>query len=150
MKAVIQRCLSARVVVNGEVVGEIGKGLTVFLGVAAGDDESCAKKLAQKIVALRIFDDAEGRFNFSVSDVQGGVLVVPNFTLCGDARKGTRPNFSQAAPPIEANRLYERFVRLLVEQGVEVAVGCFGASMLVAIENDGPVTMILEVEPHAR
>jgi D-tyrosyl-tRNA(Tyr) deacylase len=149
MKAVIQRCKNARVEVEGKVVGQIDCGLTVFLGVAEGDEESCAAKLAQKIAALRIFDDEDGRFNFSVRDVRGGVLVVSNFTLCGETRKGTRPSFSKAAPPAEANRLYQGFVRLLGEQGIEVATGQFAASMRVTVENDGPVTLILEAEPNA-
>jgi D-tyrosyl-tRNA(Tyr) deacylase len=147
MKAVIQRCKEARVEVEGKVVGQIAGGLTIFLGVAAGDNEECAQKLAAKIAALRVFDDEDGKFNFSVRDVHGEVLVVSNFTLCGEARKGTRPSFSNAAPPEAANRLYERFVRLLGEQGIVVATGQFAASMRVVVENDGPVTMILEAAP---
>ena len=147
MRAVIQRCHHARVEVEGETVGEIGNGLVVFLGVAAGDDESCAQKLAAKIIGLRVFDDEDGKFNFSVKDVKGGVLVVSNFTLCGDARKGTRPSFSDAAKPKIANALYERFVTLIRDQGIEVATGKFGAAMKVTVENDGPVTMILEAAP---
>lgn len=147
MKAVLQRCKAARVEVDGKVVGQISQGLTIFLGVASGDDESCAAKLASKVLGLRIFDDADGKFNFSVKDVGGEVLVVSNFTLCGDARKGTRPSFSSAAPPDLANALYERFVTLIRESGVKVATGIFAATMQVHVENDGPVTMILEVNP---
>jgi D-tyrosyl-tRNA(Tyr) deacylase len=147
MKAVLQRCHAARVEVDGEVVGQIEKGLTIFLGVERGDDESCAQKLVGKIIGLRIFDDENGRFNFSVRDVKGAVLVVSNLTLCGDARKGMRPSFSTAAPPAIADALYERFVTLIREQGIEVATGTFSASMRVLVENDGPVTMILETTP---
>lgn len=147
MKAVVQRCKKAWVDVENKTVGQIENGLTVFLGVAQGDDESCVQKLASKIAALRIFDDADGKFNYSVKDVGGGVLVISNFTIYGDARKGTRPNFSRAAPPDEANRLYERFVTLLTEQGITVATGQFAAAMQVSVENDGPVTVILEAEP---
>lgn len=147
MKAVIQRCLGARVEVEGQVVGQIENGLAIFLGVAEGDDESCAAKLAAKIAGLRIFSDADGRFNLSIKDTDGAALVVSNFTLCGDARKGTRPSFSSAAAPDEANRLYERFVTLLREQQLEVQTGQFAATMRVFVENDGPVTMILEALP---
>jgi D-tyrosyl-tRNA(Tyr) deacylase len=146
MRAVIQRCRNARVEVDGKIVGQIEKGLTVFLGVAAGDDESCAQKLANKIIGLRVFDDEDGKFNYSVRDAGGGVLIVSNFTVCGDARKGTRPSFSGAARPEDANRLYESFVKLVADQGIEVATGKFAASMQVYVENDGPVTIILEAE----
>lgn len=144
MKAVVQRCLSARVEVENQVVGSIGQGLTVFVGVAQGDGLEAAVKLAAKIAALRIFCDAEGRFNLSLKDVCGSALVISNFTLCGDARKGNRPSFTAAAPPAEANQLYESFAKLLSEQGVPVARGVFGADMRVYVENDGPVTLILE------
>ena len=144
MKAVIQRCHSARVEVEGKVVGEIGQGLVIFLGVFATDDESCAARLAHKVAGLRIFDNAEGKFDLSVRDVGGAALVISNFTICGDARKGTRPNFSAAAPPAEANQLYERFVSLLAEQQVPVQTGVFGVAMRVLVENDGPVTVLLE------
>jgi D-tyrosyl-tRNA(Tyr) deacylase len=144
MKAVIQRCLAASVEVEGNVVGQIGRGLVIFLGVAADDDEAKAARLAQKIAGLRIFDNEEGKFDRSLLDVQGGALVISNFTLCGDARKGTRPNFSTAARPEKANPLYERFVTLLQEQGVAVQTGTFAAAMNVRVENDGPVTLVLE------
>src|SRR5689334_17835118 len=108
MRAVIQRCGSASVEVEGQIVGHIEGGLTVFLGVCVGDNEACAEKLARKIAALRIFNDDAGRFNHSILDVGGAALVISNFTLCGDVRKGTRPSFTAAAPPEEANRLYER------------------------------------------
>jgi len=149
MKAVIQRCHAAQVEVDGEVVGQIGPGLAIFLGVANGDDEACSARLAQKVAALRIFDDAAGRFDLSVRDIGGGALVISNFTVCGDARKGTRPNFSGAAPAEEANRLYQRFVTLLGDQGIPVQTGIFAASMRVNVDNDGPVTVVLEVQPKA-
>lgn len=146
MKAVIQRCNQARVEVDGEVVGQIGQGLAIFLGVAEGDDEACAARLAQKIAGLRIFDNAEGRFDLSVRDVHGKALVISNFTLCGDARKGTRPNFSGAAAPETARALFDRFVTLLGETGVPTQTGRFAAHMTVHVESDGPVTMVLDME----
>ena len=147
MKAIIQRCHGAQVEVEGKVVGQIEYGLVVFLGVTVDDDESIAGRLAQKVAALRIFDDEAGKFAFSVRDRGGAVLVIPNFTVCGDARKGTRPNFSAAAPPARADHLYSRFVKLLEEQGIPVQTGVFGASMRVQVGNDGPVTIVLEVAP---
>jgi D-tyrosyl-tRNA(Tyr) deacylase len=147
MKAVIQRCRRAQVEVEGKVVGTIERGLAVFLGVAEGDDEACAARLAQKIAALRIFDDEQGRFAFSLRDIRGAALVIPNFTVCGDARKGTRPNFGAAAAPDPARQLYERFVTLLSTQDVPVQTGVFAASMSVTVENDGPVTLVINVEP---
>lgn len=144
MKAVLQRCHSAKVEVEGKVVGAIGPGLAVFLGIAKGDDLAAAEKLARKIAALRIFNDEGGKFNHSLLDIGGGALVISNFTLCGEAKKGTRPNFTQAAPPGEANQLYEAFVTLLRGQNVPVETGVFAAMMNVSVENDGPVTIILE------
>jgi len=146
MKAIIQRCLQAQVEVNGAVTGMIDKGFVIFLGVAQGDDESCAARLAKKVASLRIFDDAEGKFNYSLRDVGGQALVISNFTLCGDARKGTRPSFSKAASGEEANRLYQSFATLLEAEKIKVETGIFGATMQVSVINDGPVTMILEVE----
>jgi D-tyrosyl-tRNA(Tyr) deacylase len=145
MKAVILRCTGAHVSVDGRIVGRIGQGLTVFLGVMEGDDEIRASRLAQKISTLRIFSDADGKFNDSLRDVGGSVLVIPNFTICGDARKGNRPSFSMAAPPASARALYERFATLLRENSVPVETGVFSADMKVHVENDGPVTIILEV-----
>jgi D-tyrosyl-tRNA(Tyr) deacylase len=144
MKAVIQRCHRAHVEVDGEVVGKTGPGLVIFLGVAKGDDAAKAEKLARKIIFLRIFNDDEGKFNRSLLDIGGGALVISNFTLYGDATKGTRPNFTQAAPPEEANLLYQTFVKLLGQQNVPVETGIFAAMMNVSVENDGPVTIILE------
>jgi D-tyrosyl-tRNA(Tyr) deacylase len=144
MKAVIQRCHQAQVEVEGKIVGQIGLGLAIFLGVAKGDDQSAAEKMARKIASLRIFNDDEGKFNRSLLDTGGSALVISNFTLYGDAKKGTRPNFMEAAAPDEANRLYEAFVTLLRNQNVPVETGVFAASMKVLVENDGPVTIILE------
>jgi D-tyrosyl-tRNA(Tyr) deacylase len=145
MKAVIQRCHRAQVEVEGKIVGQIGPGLAVFLGVAKGDDQSTAEKLARKIASLRIFNDDEGKFNLSLSDIGGSALVISNFTLYGDAKKGTRPSFTQAAAPDEANQLYEAFVTLLRRESVPVETGIFAANMMVSVQNDGPVTIILEV-----
>lgn len=144
MRAVIQRCHAASVEVEGETVGQIERGLAVFLGVAEGDDEAGAAKMAQKIASLRIFDNDEGKFDRSLLDVGGAALVISNFTLYGDARKGNRPNFSGAARPQSAQEIYERFVTLLKCQGVGVQTGRFAAQMNVRVENDGPVTLILE------
>ncbi len=144
MKAVIQRVLSARVEVDGQIVGEIARGLVVFVGVGGDDTEANAVKLAAKIAALRIFSDDEGRFNYSVRDVSGAVLLISNFTLCGDARKGNRPSFTSAAAPNVAERLYQRLATLLREKEVPVQTGSFGADMRVFVENDGPVTMMLD------
>ncbi len=143
MKIVLQRCSGARVDVEGETVGEIGRGLVVFVGVEAGDDETAAARLARKIVALRVFDNAEGKFDLSVHDVGGAILAIPNFTLCGDARKGTRPDFASSAASADALFLFNRFVTLLREQNIDVQTGRFGAHMDVRVENDGPVTLIL-------
>lgn len=145
MKAVIQRCRRAQVEVEGKVVGAIEQGLVIFLGVAQDDDESCALRLAKKIALLRIFDDADGKFNFSLLDISGSVLIISNFTLFGETRKATRPDFRAAAPSRHANRLYECFAKLLSEQNIVVQTGIFAASMEVTVVNDGPVTLILEV-----
>jgi len=144
MKAVIQRCRAASVEVEGTVIGQIDSGLTIFLGVGEGDEEAQAARLVQKIAGLRIFDNDEGRFDRSLRDVGGSALVISNFTLYGDARKGTRPNFGGAAKPEIARHLYERFVTLLGESGIPVQTGQFAAAMNVKVENDGPVTLILE------
>jgi D-tyrosyl-tRNA(Tyr) deacylase len=144
MKAVIQRCRAASVEVEGRVLGQIDFGLTIFLGVGEGDEEVQAARLVQKIAGLRIFDNDEGRFDRSLRDVGGSALVISNFTLYGDARKGTRPNFGGAAKPEIARHLYERFVKLLSESGIPVQTGEFAAMMNVKVENDGPVTLILE------
>ena len=141
MRAVVQRVRSASVSVEGRVVGAIGPGLLVLLGVAPGDDEAAAAWMADRVAGLRIFADEAGKMNLSLRDVGGGVLVVSQFTLYGDATKGRRPSFVKAAPPQLAEPLYERVADLLGAQR-----GVFGAHMLVALENDGPVTLLLESE----
>ncbi|HEY7557184.1 MAG TPA: D-aminoacyl-tRNA deacylase [Candidatus Binatia bacterium] len=147
MRAVIQRVTGAQVTVGEggeEVVGKIGPGLCVLLGVGKDDDESNAQTLARKITNLRIFEDEQGKLNRSVSETHGEVLVVSQFTLYGDCRKGNRPSFSEAAPAAEAERLYEFFVSRLRAAGLAVAEGRFQAAMSVALVNHGPVTLILE------
>lgn len=144
MRAVVQRVTEASVTVDGRVVGEIGPGLVVLVGVRAGDTEAEARWLAEKVVNLRIFPDATGKFDRSLLDTGGAALVVSQFTLYGDARKGRRPDFTQAARPEVAAPLIERFVEYLRAAGVPTATGEFQALMLVKIFNDGPVTIILE------
>ena len=146
MRAVIQRVNEARVVVEDEAVGEIGGGLLVLLGVGQDDAEADADYLAQKVVGLRIFPDAEGKMNRSVLDVTGGVMVISQFTLYGDVRRGKRPSFTRAAPPDRADALYEHFASCLRQEGVPVATGRFGAMMQVELVNDGPVTILLDSE----
>lgn len=144
MRAVVQRVSEASVTVEGEVVGRIGSGLMVLLGVAAGDAEAEARWMADKLVGLRIFEDDQGKMNRSLLDTGGGMLVVSQFTLLGDTRKGKRPSFIGAAPPEEANALYEHFCDLVREAGVEVATGRFRTEMRVALVNEGPVTLVVE------
>jgi D-aminoacyl-tRNA deacylase len=145
MRAVCQRVAEARVRVGGAVVGEIGPGLAVLLGVGRGDGEEVAGRLAGRIARLRIFPDDEGRFDRSLLDTAGGALVVSQFTLLADTAKGNRPSFTEAAPPEEAEPLYERFCAELRELGVPVAQGVFGAKMIVELVNDGPVTIVVDV-----
>ena len=144
MRAVVQRVRSARVTVGGETVGEIGPGLMVLLGVRIEDGEADAAYMADKILHLRVFEDEEGKMNRSVKEVEGGVLLVSQFTLYGDARKGRRPGFTEAAPPTLADPLYHRVAEIVRAGGVPVETGRFGAHMVVALENDGPVTLLLE------
>jgi len=144
MKAVLQRVSQASVTVDGTIVGQIGQGLLVLLGVQQGDSESDARALADKTIALRIFDDVDGKMNLSVEDVKGSVLVVSQFTLLGDCRKGRRPSFVDAAPPELAERLYETFVAAIGVAGIPVATGKFRAQMDVALVNDGPLTLLLD------
>jgi D-tyrosyl-tRNA(Tyr) deacylase len=144
LRAVVQRVASARVVADGEVVGEIGRGLCVLLGVSRQDGEEEAERLAGKIARLRIFENDEGRFDRSLLDVGGEALVVSQFTLIADTAKGNRPSFTDAAPPEQAEPLYERFVQALASVGVAVQRGVFGARMQVALVNDGPVTIVLD------
>ena len=145
MKAVVQRVSAARVRVRDEVVGEIGPGLCVLLGVARGDEAAQAERLAGKIARLRIFDDEDGRFDRSLLDVGGEALVVSQFTLLAELKKGTRPDFSRAAPPEVAEPFYEAFCEALRGLGVRVQTGEFGERMQVEIVNDGPVTIVLDV-----
>lgn len=144
MRAVLQRVCEASASVDGEIVGAIGAGLVILIGVTHGDDESDARWLAQKIATLRIFEDDSGKFNLSMLDIHAAALVVSQFTLYADARRGRRPDFIDAARPEIAELLIERFVALLREQGVQVETGKFQARMLVKIFNDGPVTIILD------
>jgi D-tyrosyl-tRNA(Tyr) deacylase len=145
MRAVIQRVSRASVRVDGVVAGEIGAGLLVLLGVASGDVESEAARLAEKVARLRVFENDDGRFDRSVLDTGGGILAVSQFTLIADTSKGNRPSFGGAAEPGEAERLYERFCAALRDLGVEVETGIFGARMDVELVNDGPVTIVLDV-----
>jgi len=150
MRAVIQRVSEARVTVETEVVGQIGAGLVVLLGIAHQDTAEIAAKLAAKIAALRIFSDAEGKFNLALRDVGGAILVVSQFTLFGDTRKGNRPSFIDAAQPQVAQALVDRFVAELRDAGLTVATGIFRAHMQVALTNDGPVTIIIDSEDWSR
>ena len=144
MKFVAQRVNGATLKVNGRLVSEIGRGLVVFFGVKVGDGEQQAQKCAEKIAALRIFEDGEGKMNRSVKDVGGEVLFVSQFTLYGDARKGNRPSFTEAERPERANVLYEYAAERLREQGLTVKLGVFGADMQISQCNDGPVTIVYE------
>jgi D-tyrosyl-tRNA(Tyr) deacylase len=145
VKAVVQRVTQGSVTVDHHDVGRIGHGLVILLGVARGDSEKEADYLAEKIVQLRIFEDDNGKMNRSLLDTGGSMLVVSQFTLLGDCRKGRRPSFAAAAPPEQAEALYTHFVRKVAQMGVPAATGRFRASMQVALTNDGPVTLILEV-----
>jgi D-tyrosyl-tRNA(Tyr) deacylase len=144
MRIVVQRVSRGSVAVEGEVVGTIEQGLVLLVGVTHDDGEEQARFLANKIANLRIFADDEGKLNRSALDVGGAALVIPQFTLYGDARKGRRPNFVQAAQPEIAEPLIERFVSFLREEGLRVETGVFGAMMMVEIHNNGPVTIILD------
>jgi D-aminoacyl-tRNA deacylase len=144
VRAVIQRVSGAQVVADGKIVGEIGAGLCVLLGVAREDGEEEAERLAGRVARLRIFENEEGRFDRSLLDIGGHALVVSQFTLIADTTKGNRPSFTDAAPPEQAEPLYEAFYAALAAQGVEVATGRFGARMTLELVNDGPVTVVLE------
>ena len=144
MRAVVQRVSRAEVRVEGAVTGSVGKGLLVLLGVAREDGEDDARAIADKVGALRVFEDAAGKMNLSVAEAGGGLLVVSQFTLLGDARKGNRPSFVDAAPPEVANGLYERVCALLRAKGLAVGTGVFRAYMDVELVNDGPVTLLLD------
>src|SRR3990170_8122829 len=144
MRVVLQRVSRASVTVDGEVVASIHRGLLLLVGVADGDSEREAERLAQKCAEMRVFTDEEGRFNLSLLETGGEALVVPQFTLLADVRRGRRPSFTAAAPPEEASALVDAYAEALRELGVRVATGRFGAHMLVELENDGPVTIVLD------
>ncbi len=150
MRAVIQRVSSASVTVDGTVVGRIGPGLLVLLGVARADTEQDAEALARKTIELRIFQDDAGKMNRSLRDAGGSLLVVSQFTLYGDTRKGRRPSFDAAAPPEQARRLYECFVAAVRRQGIPAQTGVFQAMMSVSLVNEGPVTFVVESGDPAR
>lgn len=144
MRVCVQRVTRASVTVEGEIVGEIARGLLVLLGVTIDDTEDDARQLADKICGLRVFEDADGKMNQSLEDIGGATLIVSQFTLYGDCRKGRRPSFAKAAPPEQAERLYDTFVAGLGMRGIKVATGRFRAHMEVALVNDGPVTLLLD------
>ena len=144
MKALLQRVTGAKVSVDGEVVGNIGHGLVVFVGVAAGDTGADVQYLAQKTVDLRIFADESGKFNLSVLDIHGELLLVSQFTLLASTRKGRRPSFTEAAPPAEAEVLFQKFIDTTKSAGLKVETGRFQQYMQVEIHNDGPVTVLLD------
>lgn len=147
MKALVQRVTEARVDIDGATVGAIGQGALVLLGVEAGDDEVSAKTLFDKLLAYRIFSDPDGKMNLSVRDIKGEVLLVSQFTLCADTRKGLRPGFSRAAPPKDAEALYNYATDYVRSEIGQVQTGRFAADMQVQLVNDGPVTFMLEVAP---
>ncbi len=146
MRAVVQRVTRASVSVEGAVIGEIGSGLCVLVGVARDDQDADADALAEKVVGLRIFEDAEGKMNLGVGEVGGALLAVSQFTLLGDTRRGKRPSFTDAMEPVRANELFERFCSRCRELGPRVATGRFRAQMLVELVNDGPVTILLDTK----
>lgn len=144
MRAVLQRVRSASVTVDGQTIASIAQGLVVLLGVAKGDSEADVAYMADKIPQIRIFSDEAGKMNRSIVDVQGELLLVSQFTLLGDTHRGRRPGFDAAAPPDSARRFYESVAHSIREQGVQVQTGKFGANMVVTLENDGPVTFVLD------
>ncbi|KAF0177505.1 MAG: D-tyrosyl-tRNA(Tyr) deacylase [Nitrospirae bacterium] len=144
MKALIQRVTKAGVLIEGAPAGSIGHGLVVLLGVEKGDTENDASFLARKCTNMRIFEDTDGKMNLSVKDIRGGMLVVSQFTLCSDCRKGNRPSFDHAELPERARVLYDLFVRALSDAGIQAVTGQFGAYMQIELVNDGPVTFILD------
>ena len=145
MKALIQRVTAARVDVAGETIGEIQQGLLVLLGVEKDDHEGRLEKLADKLIAYRVFADAEGKMNCSLKDINGEMLLVSQFTLAAETKKGLRPGFSTAAEPAKAKALYQQMIEAIGRRGIRVATGEFGADMQVSLTNDGPVTFMLEV-----
>jgi D-tyrosyl-tRNA(Tyr) deacylase len=144
MRAVVQRVTAARVEVSGEIVGAIERGLVAFVGIGEGDGETEARQLVDKIVGLRIFEDDQGKMNRALADVDGSLLVVSQFTLYGDVRRGRRPSFEDAMPPEPAERLYEHVVELARARHPRVQTGRFRADMRVVVDNDGPVTLVLD------
>lgn len=144
MRAVVQRVKEGKVVVEGEIVGQINKGLLVLLGVGDGDDEKDLEYMVDKVLGLRIFEDENGKMNLSVTDVNGELLVVSQFTLYGDVRKGKRPSFTSSAHPSIAEEYYERFISMCRERGIKTEHGVFGAHMDVGFTNSGPVTILLD------
>lgn len=146
MRIVIQRVSEASVSVDGNVVGEIGKGFMLLIGVAKGDTSDEAVALVEKISKMRIFEDENEKMNLSLTDVGGSVLAISQFTLCAECRRGNRPDFFNAAPPAEANELYELFISEMRNKGITTEKGIFGADMKVSLINDGPVTIVLDSE----
>jgi D-tyrosyl-tRNA(Tyr) deacylase len=146
VRVVAQRVTSSSVEVSEKIVGEIEKGLVLFLGIKNGDSEEDLAWMAEKCLNLRIFENEEGKFHYSVLEIKGEILVVSQFTLYGDCRKGRRPSFTQAAEPEIAEKLYEKFVLLLKESGLKIQTGIFASRMKVMIHNEGPVTLILDTE----
>lgn len=144
MRAVVQRVRRASVEISGEVAGQIGPGLLILLGAREGDTSAETRYLADKIANLRIFEDKIGKMNRSLIDIVGAALVISQFTLYADTRKGRRPSFNLALEPTGAEKLYEEFITLLADEGLQVETGQFGAKMLVSLENDGPVTIIVD------
>ena len=145
MRALIQRVTSASVKVDGEIVGKIGKGFLIFLGIYEEDTEEKIEKLTKKIVNLRIFNDENDKMNLSIKDVKGEILLISQFTLCADTRKGNRPSFVSAKNPKDANVIYEKTIESIRNEGIIVEKGIFGADMKVELLNDGPVTILLDV-----
>jgi len=144
MRAVVQRVLDSEVIVEGRIKGKIGKGLTVLLGVEEGDTEEDSRYMADKVVNLRIFEDENDKLNMSLQDIKGEILAISQFTLLGDCRKGRRPNFMSAARPEVASSLYNKFIELCRSSGINVETGVFQAHMLVKIDNEGPVTILID------
>ena len=146
MRCVLQRVNSASVSVDGKEVSKISQGLLILLGVGKDDNKNDAEKLADKLIGLRIFSDSEGKFNLGLTDINGKMLVVSQFTLYGNCKKGRRPGFDKAAPPEIAESMYNYFCDYVVRQGIPVERGVFGAMMKVSLENDGPVTIIIDTD----
>ena len=144
MRAILQRVTNAEVKVDGEIIGSIGKGILIFLGVSDDDTEKDLQYIADKMINLRIFEDENGKMNLSVHDIQGELLIVSQFTLYGDCRKGRRPSFDKAGKPDFANEMYEKFIKYCSDSGLKTEHGEFGADMKVSLLNDGPVTIMLD------